>query len=68
MRLWVIRDFFELGDITKKAPDGVKSKPISPIALKAVRRLDACSRSSVPSPSASLLNRPGRAGPGPCCS
>ena len=35
------RGFFELADIAKKARDGVKGKPISPIALEAVRRLDA---------------------------
>ncbi len=35
------RGFFELADIAKKAGDGVKGNPISPIALEAVRRLDA---------------------------
>nr|WP_242218776.1 IS66 family transposase [Shinella zoogloeoides] len=35
------RGFFELADIAKKARDGVKGKPVSPIALEAVRRLDA---------------------------
>jgi len=35
------RGFFELADIEKKARDGDKSKPISPIALEAVLRLDA---------------------------
>ncbi|MER9387750.1 IS66 family transposase [Mesorhizobium sp. M0435] len=35
------RGFFELADIAKKARDGKKGKPISPIALEAVRRLDA---------------------------
>ena len=35
------RGFFELADIAKRARDGVKGKPISPIALEAVRRLDA---------------------------
>ena len=35
------RGFFELADIEKKARDGQKGKPISPIALEAVLRLDA---------------------------
>src|SRR6478609_6250999 len=35
------RGFFELADIAKKARDGKKGKPVSPIALEAVRRLDA---------------------------
>jgi transposase len=35
------RGFFELADIEKKARDGEKGKPISPIALEAVLRLDA---------------------------
>lgn len=35
------RGFFELADIAKKARDGVKGKPVSPIALEAVKRLDA---------------------------
>ena len=35
------RGFFELADIEKKARDGKKGKPVSPIALEAVRRLDA---------------------------
>ncbi|MER9946206.1 transposase [Mesorhizobium sp. M0092] len=35
------RGFFELADIAKKAREGKKGKPISPIALEAVRRLDA---------------------------
>lgn len=35
------RGFFELADIEKKARDGKKAKPVSPIALEAVRRLDA---------------------------
>ncbi|RWK79008.1 MAG: IS66 family transposase [Mesorhizobium sp.] len=35
------RGFFELADIAKKARDGKNGKPISPIALEAVRRLDA---------------------------
>ncbi len=34
------RGFFELADIEKKARDGKKGKPVSPIALEAVRRLD----------------------------
>ena len=33
--------FFELADIEKTARDGQKAKPVSPIALEAVRRLDA---------------------------
>jgi len=33
--------FFELADIEKTARDGQKGKPVSPIALKAVRRVDA---------------------------
>src|SRR3954452_23691075 len=35
------RGLFELADIEKKARDGEKGKPISPIALEAVLRLDA---------------------------
>ena len=35
------RGFFELADIEKNARDGKKGKPLSPIALEAVRRLDA---------------------------
>ena len=35
------RGFFELADIEKNAREGEKGKPISPIALDAVRRLDA---------------------------
>jgi transposase len=35
------RGFFELADIEKKAREGEKGKPISPIALAAVLRLDA---------------------------
>jgi transposase len=35
------RGFFELADIEKKAREGEKGKPISPIALEAVLRLDA---------------------------
>jgi hypothetical protein len=35
------RGFFELADIEKTAWDGQKAKPVSPIALEAVRRLDA---------------------------
>jgi transposase len=35
------RGFFELADIEKNARDGGKGKPISPIALEAVKRLDA---------------------------
>ena len=35
------RGFFELADIEKKVRDGEKGKPISPIALEAVLRLDA---------------------------
>lgn len=35
------RGFFELADIAKKTRDGKKGKPVSPIALEAVRRLDA---------------------------
>ncbi len=35
------RKFFELADIAKNAREGKKGKPISPIALEAVRRLDA---------------------------
>jgi len=35
------RGFFELADIEKNARQGKKGKPVSPIALKAVRRLDA---------------------------
>src|SRR6202165_3579543 len=35
------RGFFELADIEKNAREGQKGKPISPIALEAVRRLDA---------------------------
>jgi hypothetical protein len=35
------RGFFELADIEKTARDGQKAKPVSPIALEAVRRLDA---------------------------
>ncbi len=35
------RGFFELADIEKKARDGKKAKPVSPIALEAVKRLDA---------------------------
>jgi transposase len=35
------RGFFELADIEKNAREGKKGKPLSPIALEAVRRLDA---------------------------
>ncbi|MBR0995657.1 IS66 family transposase [Bradyrhizobium japonicum] len=35
------RGFFELADIEKTAREGLKGKPVSPIALEAVRRLDA---------------------------
>ncbi|MGY4473647.1 hypothetical protein ACVILL_001061 [Bradyrhizobium sp. USDA 3364] len=35
------RGFFELADIEKNAREGSKGKPVSPIALEAVRRLDA---------------------------
>ncbi|WFU56835.1 IS66 family transposase [Bradyrhizobium pachyrhizi] len=35
------RGFFELADIEKNAREGRKGKPVSPIALEAVRRLDA---------------------------
>ncbi len=35
------RGFFELADIEKNAREGKKGKPVSPIALEAVRRLDA---------------------------
>jgi len=35
------RGFFELADIGKNAREGKKGKPVSPIALEAVRRLDA---------------------------
>jgi transposase len=35
------RGFFELADIEKNAREGPKGKPISPIALESVRRLDA---------------------------
>src|SRR3954453_1991121 len=35
------RGFFELADIEKAAREGRKGKPVSPIALEAVRRLDA---------------------------
>lgn len=35
------RGFFELADIEKNARDGKMGKPVSPIALEAVRRLDA---------------------------
>lgn len=35
------RGFFELADIEKNAREGQKGKPASPIALEAVRRLDA---------------------------
>ena len=35
------RGFFELADIEKNARDSGKGKPISPLALEAVRRLDA---------------------------
>ncbi len=34
------RGFFELADIEKTAREGRKGKPVSPIALEAVRRLD----------------------------
>src|SRR5882757_415578 len=34
------RGFFELADIEKNAREGKKGKPVSPIALEAVRRLD----------------------------
>lgn len=33
--------FFELADIEKNARESKKGKPVSPIALEAVRRLDA---------------------------
>ncbi|UPT88751.1 IS66 family transposase [Bradyrhizobium barranii subsp. apii] len=35
------RGFFELADIKKNAWEGTKDKPVSPIALEAVRRVDA---------------------------
>ncbi|UWU83055.1 IS66 family transposase [Bradyrhizobium yuanmingense] len=35
------RGFFELADIEKNAREGKRGKPVSPIALEAVRRLDA---------------------------
>ncbi|WP_368508640.1 IS66 family transposase [Bradyrhizobium lupini] len=35
------RGFFELADIEKNAWEGHRGKPVSPIALEAVRRLDA---------------------------
>jgi transposase len=35
------RGFFELADIAKRAREGKKGKPVSPIALEAVKRLDA---------------------------
>ena len=35
------REFFELADIEKRARDEKKGRPVSPIALEAVRRLDA---------------------------
>ena len=35
------RGFFELADIAKNAREGKKGKPVSPIALEAVRRFDA---------------------------
>ncbi|MCC8950528.1 IS66 family transposase [Bradyrhizobium sp. Arg62] len=35
------RGFFELADIEKNAREGKKGKPVSPIALEAVKRLDA---------------------------
>ncbi|MBJ7408344.1 MAG: IS66 family transposase [Bradyrhizobium sp.] len=35
------RGFFELADIEKTAREGRKGKPVSPIALEALRRLDA---------------------------
>ncbi|MCA1457334.1 IS66 family transposase [Bradyrhizobium sp. BRP22] len=35
------RGFFELADIERNAREGRKGKPVSPIALEAVRRLDA---------------------------
>lgn len=35
------RGFFELADIAKHAREGKKGKPVSPIALEAVRHLDA---------------------------
>ena len=35
------RGFFELADIDKNAREGKKGKPVSPIALEAVRRFDA---------------------------
>lgn len=35
------RGFFELADIEKSARDGRRGKPVAPIALEAVRRLDA---------------------------
>ncbi|MFB9269079.1 IS66 family transposase [Bradyrhizobium erythrophlei] len=35
------RGFFELADIEKTVREGQKGKPVSPIALEAVRRLDA---------------------------
>ncbi|KRP88614.1 hypothetical protein AOQ73_27785 [Bradyrhizobium pachyrhizi] len=35
------RGFFELADIEKNAREGKKGKPVSPIALEAVRHLDA---------------------------
>ena len=35
------RGFFKLADIEKNAREGLKGKPVSPIALEAVRRLDA---------------------------
>jgi len=35
------RGFFELADIEKNAREGKKGKPVSPIALEAVKRIDA---------------------------
>lgn len=35
------RGFFELADIEKNAREGNRGKPVSPIALEAVRRIDA---------------------------
>lgn len=35
------RRFFELADIEKNAREGKKGKPVSPIALEAVKRIDA---------------------------
>lgn len=34
--------FFELADIEKSAREGKKGKPVSPVALEAVRHLGIC--------------------------